>query len=342
LQSAQTIAPPTVRPGDKVRIVSPSWGGAGLFPHRLARGRKALDDLGLRTEMGSNALWVSDHVAGSAQQRADDLNDAFKDPEVRAIFCAIGGDHCNQVLPYVDWAALRRDPKPIVGFSDITVLLWAVLARTGVRSFYGPTVLTGLAEYPSDLDYTREHLVAALLSGEPQGFIRSSEAWTDEYLEWSVMADLVRPRRLTPNAGPRTLRRGKAQGMLVGGCLPSIMHLRGTPYWPELEGAILFWETPEGGYTPADVDSHLADLKLSGVFDQIAGMVIGRPYAYDQPARAEFERIVLQSTREWAFPIICDMDFGHTDPVCTLPIGASAALDGDATHLILQQSGCAR
>lgn len=336
----RTIPPRALRNGDLVRIVSPSWCGAGLFPHRLARGRDALHRLSLRTDVAPNALHVSDYTAGSAEERAADLNGAFSDPEVRGIFCAIGGDHCNQVLPHIDWSAIAADPKPLVGYSDITVLQLAILACTGIRSFYGPTVLTGLAEFPDVFPYTRDSLRTALFTTEPAGVVIPADEWTDEYLEWATKSDTERRRRLTPNAGPRSLRGGAARGQLVGGCLPSIMHLRGTPYWPTLDGAVFFWETPEGGYTASDADSHLTDLRLSGVFDQISAMLIGRPYWYDQAERDELDQVILECTRNWDFPIICDLDFGHTDPVFTLPIGAEIQVEADALQIVLLESGC--
>jgi muramoyltetrapeptide carboxypeptidase len=328
-------------PGDRVRIVSPSWGGAGLFPHRLAQGVKLLETLQLRPELGAHALSVTGHVAAAAEMRAADLNEAFADDGVRAIFCAIGGDHSNQLLPYLDLGRARADPKPLVGYSDITVLQLALLARAQLVTFYAPTVLSGLAEYPEPFAYSLRHLRQALFTTTPPGVMAPSSEWTDEYLEWATQDDLLRARRLQPNPGPRPLRSGVAAGTLVGGCLPSVMHLRGTRWWPSFKGALLFWETPEGGYGPAEVDSHLADLELSGVFAQINGMLVGRPYRYSAGMRTAFDAVILERTRSYRFPILVDLDFGHTDPVFTIPIGAHAEMDAARAIFEITEAGCA-
>jgi muramoyltetrapeptide carboxypeptidase LdcA involved in peptidoglycan recycling len=244
---------------------------------------------------------------------------------VRAIFCTIGGDHSNQLLSSLDFELVRENPKPLIGFSDITVLQLALLARARLITFYGPTVLTGLAEHPRPFPYTIDHLRRALFSARPLGEMVASAAWTDEYLEWSLKADLTRARRIRPNSGPRTLRGGAATGRLIGGCLPSI----------------LFWEIPEGGYGPPEVDSHLTDLELVGVFDRIGGMIVGRPYQYTARMRAELDAVILERTARYPFPILIDLDFGHTDPVFTLPIGAVAEIDADRRSLTILEAGCA-
>jgi muramoyltetrapeptide carboxypeptidase len=280
------------------------------------------------------------HVAGNAEQRAADINAAFADPAVSGVFCAIGGDHSNQLLNYIDFDTVRENPKPLVGYSDVTVLLCAMLSTAGVTGFYGPTVLTGLAEFPEPFAYTMKHLHAALFTTLPSGRIQPSAEWTDEYLEWSEKRDLLRPRRRQPNFGPKVLRGGTATGPLVGGCLPSLMHLRGTRFWPNFDSAILFLETPEGNYTPADADSHLCDLELTGVFDVISGMVVGRPYGYTPEMRANLESVIVQRTRRWAFPILTSLDFGHTEPMVTLPLGIMAKIDSYALEFRLLESGC--
>ena len=334
------LCPPALKPGDLVRIISPSWCGASLFPHRLERGRASLERLGLRTELGAHAQCLDRHVAGTAEQRAADINAAFADSGVSAIFCAIGGDHSNQLLHHIDFRAVSENPKPLVGYSDITVLLCALLSAAGVTGFYGPTVLTGLAEFPKPFDYTMKHLRGALFSTRPAGPILPSKEWTDEFLEWGQQQDLRRARRCRPNPGPKALRAGLATGPLVGGCLPSLMHLRGSRFWPNFDRSILFWETPEGDYMPADADSHLCDLELSGVFDAINGMIVGRPYGYTLEMCAALEAVILERTNRWTFPILADLDFGHTEPMTTLPLGVMATLDAGALEFRLLEPGC--
>ena len=120
--------------------------------------------------------------------------------------------------------------------------------------------------------------------------------------------------------------------MLIGGCIESLQHLRGTRYWPDWTGAILFVETSEEKPSPAEVDGILMDYENMGVFDQLAGLLVGRPMLYTDEERQALREVVLARTRRFDFPIIADMDFGHTAPQMTLPIGCRAVIDGDA-HL---------
>ncbi len=139
--------PPRVVAGDTVAIVSPSWGALGRWPHRLKRGTAYLESLGLRVKVMPNAMKSERWVAGTPQERADDLNAAFADPGVGVILAAIGGNHSNQVAPLLDFDLIAEHPKPFVGYSDNTVLHWAIHQRTGLVTFYGPSPVLALAEH---------------------------------------------------------------------------------------------------------------------------------------------------------------------------------------------------
>jgi muramoyltetrapeptide carboxypeptidase LdcA involved in peptidoglycan recycling len=126
------------------------------------------------------------------------------------------------------------------------------------------------------------------------------------------------------------LRPGQAEGVLIGGCVESLQHLRGTRYWPNWAGAILFLETSEEKPTPETVDAMLMDYENMGVFEQIRGLLVARPYGYADEERRQLHEVILERTAKFGFPIIADMDFGHTSPMFTLPIGCRAVIDADA------------
>jgi len=321
------MRPLMLRPGDTIAIISPSWGGAGMFPHRLDRGVAWLIEQGYHVVVMPHARGQHGYVSGTPAERAADINAAFADPQVHAIIAAIGGDHSCRVLPLLDWDLIRSHPKIFIGYSDITVLCNAIFARTGLTTFYPLSVLVDLAEFPAPLPYTVASFTRTLCTASPPGDLAPALEWTEEVLEWKTQQDLTRPRITRPSPGWTWLKAGGGAGPLVGGCLESLQHLRGTPYWPPMDGAIWFWETSEERPSPGWVDAVLQDYDNMGVLAKLQGMLIGRPYGYRDEQRAEIYDIILARTREYAFPIIADMDFGHTAPQMLLPLGCRAEID---------------
>jgi muramoyltetrapeptide carboxypeptidase LdcA involved in peptidoglycan recycling len=321
--------PPKLQPGDTVGIVSPSWGGAGLFPHRVSQGVRHLQSLGFKVKIGTHALNQLGFVSDTPQNRVDDIHSMFVDSEVKAIVAAIGGDHSCHLLPLLDFDLIRRNPKIFMGFSDITVLNVAIWKETSLVTFNGPALLTDIAEYPRMFEYTERHMLKVLCESEPIGVIEPSTWWTEEFLDWAQGEDLIRPRVRHSSAGWSWLRGGVAEGVLIGGCLESLEHLRGTRFWPEWQDAIMFFETSEGPPSPERVDSLLMDYQNMGVLQRLKGLMVGRPMRYTEDEKHQLREVVLQRTRGCTFPIVADMDLGHTAPQFTVPIGCRARIDGE-------------
>jgi muramoyltetrapeptide carboxypeptidase LdcA involved in peptidoglycan recycling len=316
-----------VRAGDGVALVSPSWFGAGLFPHRVERGRQYLASLGLSMKTMPNATLVGGWTAGSPQQRADDLHAAFCDPEVAVVLCAIGGNNANDLLDLLDYDLIAAHPKVFQGLSDITVLHAAIARHAGLATFYGPALVTSLAEYPEVLPLTDRSLRAAWFGDEPLRFEASTD-WTDEFLDFNTQADLTRPRALRRSRGWQWLHPGSGEGPVLGGCLESLCwHVTGSPEWPDLTGAILLLETSEEAPGPGDVAAYLVDLRRLGVFDAIAGLVVARPMNYAPKDVAALWEVVRDATTGYGFPVLANVDCGHTDPMLTVPLGVPARLD---------------
>lgn len=325
--SRASVRAPRLNPGDTVGVVSPSWGGAGAFPHRVRRGVDQLEALGFKVKFARHALNQRGFVSDSPENRARDLHDMFRDPEVRLILAAIGGDHACQLLPLLDFDVVRRHPKLFMGFSDITVLNMAIWKETGLVTFNGPALLTDFAENPGMLDYTKTWFRKAACAPAPVGKIEPALDWTEEFLDWSTKKDLERPRARRLSEGWTWLKEGIGEGILLGGCLESLQHLRGTKYWPDWRQAVLFLETSEQKPSPATVDGILADYENMGVLEGLNGLIVGRPMGYSADEKAMLREILLERTRRHDFPIISDMDFGHTSPQFTLPIGCRARID---------------
>lgn len=321
------MKPARLREGDTVGIISPSWGGGAAYPHRVERGVEYLESLGFRVRIAPHAMNSTGYVSDTAENRAADIHAMFRDQEVKAVVATIGGDHSCHLLPLLDFDLIRENPKILMGYSDVTVLNVAIWKNTGLVTFNGPAVMVELAEYPKVFDYTERYMLETLCSSEPVGEIEPSGWWTEEFLDWGEREDLTRERTQQASSGWAWLKDGSAEGVLIGGCLESMQHLRGTPYWPELDGAILFLETSEEKPTPETVDGILMDYENMGEFAGIRGLLFGRPYGYAPEEREQLHKVILERTGGYDFPVVADMDFGHTSPMFTLPVGCRALID---------------
>ncbi len=333
------MKPSMLRPGDKIGIIAPSWCGPATVPHRVENGVRALEGLGYQVVLAPNAKGrYRGYLSGTPEERAADLHTMFADPSVKAIIAAIGGNHSSQILPYLDWDLIRANPKILMGFSDVTTLNIAIHVQTGMVTFHGPSLMVDFAEFPRPFDYMLDSFRRTLCQVGPPGICEPSPAWTDEYLTWTEKLDLTRPRVLTPNKGWTWLKEGQATGRLMGGCLESLQHLRGTPYWPDFDRAIFFWETSEERPSPSWVDGVLADYENMGVLQRLSGMIVGRPKDYPLEWHEEVRQVILEGTRKYTFPIITDMDFGHTAPQFILPLGVQAEIDTAAGRFAIVEA----
>ncbi|MBU6360474.1 MAG: LD-carboxypeptidase [Chloroflexi bacterium] len=318
---------PKLTPGDTIGIVSPAWGGAGAFPHRVEQGIEGLNRLGFKVVLAPHAGNQMGFVSDTAANRAQDLHTMFADPSIKGIIAAIGGDHACHLLPLLDYDLIARNPKVFMGYSDITVLNVALWQKTRLNTFNGPALITDFAEYPRMFAYTEAHFLWAVTQDVPIGSIVPAPDWSEEFLDWRTQQDRERPRQRQPSEGWTWLKPGQAEGRLIGGCIESLQHLRGTPYWPDWHKSIFFFETSEEKPSPATIDGILMDYQNMGVFEQISGMIVGRPMLYSAAEKQALRERILERTQDYAFPIITDMDFGHTSPQFTLPLGCMARID---------------
>ncbi|GAB3705722.1 LD-carboxypeptidase [Spirosoma flavus] len=349
----QLHKPEPLQPGDTVAAISLSWGGAATFPHRYAAGKAQLEQtFGLRVVETRNALRSADWLYHNPQARADDLMEAFADPQINGIISIIGGDDSIRTLPFLDVSVIRNNPKIFLGFSDTTVTHLACY-RAGLTSFYGTSLLVGFAENGGMHDYQVADLRRTLFSSEPVGIIEPNKGgWTSTFLDWADPANQQLVRPLTASTGWRFLQgQGRAEGHLLGGCVEVLEMLKGTDYWPALsawDGAILFLETAEFDLNseplirPQQLSWILRNYAGMGILSKLNGIMLGRPY--HNRYVDEYDQALLQVVRDEQgldqLPIISGMDFGHTAPTFTLPYGCSARIDCDKQTFELLESGC--
>jgi len=319
--------PEPLRIGDEVGIISPSWCGSKYFPHRFERGIDFLKSIGLKTIVSPSHSVTINETFGNANDRAIDINNFFCDTEIKAIFVTIGGVYCNEILPFIDYKLAKNNPKIVIGYSDATSLLLSLYQKSDLMTFYGPMLMTQFAEYPTIMNYTLEYFNKAIFSKNPIGQIIPSTNWTDERLDWGTKSDLTRSRR-TKSGTWEWLKKGQAKGKILGGCFNTISRLKGTNYLPNFDNTILFWEIPEG-VKPKYMEIMLTDLLLSDTFLKVKGMVVGRPSLYSKNENLEFRNIILNAFEKYNFPILSNVNFGHTDPILTIPIGAGVELNSN-------------
>ncbi len=239
------------------------------------------------------------------------------------------------LLPYLDFAALRRDPKIIVGYSDVTALLLGIHAQTGLVTFYGPALVASFGELPPLVDETLASFLQIVLADEAgvPCTLPTPVKWSDERLDWESQ---TRAKRCQPNR-LISVGSGRVQGRLIGGNLNTMAGIWGSPYMPAIErGDILLLE--DSLKSAETVERSFAHLKLCGVFERIGALVLGKHELFnDQGSGKRPLDILLEVVGEPNFPILAEFDCAHTHPMLTLPLGIEVALDLDLQRLTLLQ-----
>jgi muramoyltetrapeptide carboxypeptidase LdcA involved in peptidoglycan recycling len=334
IDSERLLRPPRLSAGDRLAVVSMSWGGPGTFPHRFETGVRQLEAaFGVDVVAMPNALRDAAWLSNNPRARAEDLTAAFADPSIAGIVASIGGDDSIRILPFLDLSVIESNPKVLLGFSDTTIAHMACL-RAGLVSFYGPSIMAGFAENGGPFPYMIEGVRRALFTPEePLRWPENTNGWTVERLDWSDPSNQNRPRALLPSTGWRWLGGDAAEGPIVAGCLEVLDWLRGTDWWPDLAGAVLAIETSEEQPPSDAVVRFLRSLTARGDLQQLAALLIGRPGGANLAVEdhVRYDEAVLSVVRAEQglehLPIVAGLDFGHTDPAWTIPLGMPVRVD---------------
>ncbi|TNI62193.1 LD-carboxypeptidase [Aeromonas media] len=328
--------PAGLKPGDTIGFFSPSCAATAWAPHRFARAKAYLTAQGFELKAGS-LTGAQDHWrSGSIAARAEELNGLIRDPEVRAIMSVIGGSNSNSLLPYLDYEALKRDPKILIGYSDVTALLLGIHAQTDLVTFYGPALVASFGELSPLVNETLAGFRQICLTGGAAAphTLPTPTQWTDERLDWEnqTRAKQCQPNRLI------SVGSGKVRGRLMGGNLNTLTGIWGSPYMPPIaRGDILLLE--DSLLSAETVERSFVHLKLCGVFERIGALVLGKHELFDgQGSGRRPLDILLEVVGEPTFPILAEFDCAHTHPMLTLPLGIQAELDLDGQCLTLLES----
>lgn len=294
------LYPPKLNPGDTIGVIAPA---SPMRAERLTHGIQYLESRGFRIKLGQHIREVHGYLAGEDLLRSADLNAMFADDTVRAIFCARGGYGSPRILDAIDYKSIRRHPKILVGYSDITAIQLALFKKAELVTFSGPMVAV---EMGNGIDPFTESNFWKMLMAPAPGF------------------------RMITNSDSICLRPGRATGRLLGGCLSLICSLLGTPFLPDFKGAILFVE--EVGEEPYRIDRMLNQLKLAGILNSVNGIVFGQfpdcaPKS-DSPSLT-LQQVFAELTADLSIPILMNFPYGHVDAKYTIPVGAEAIINTD-------------
>ena len=310
--SPPRLRAPRLRPGDTIALINPSGAIYERAPYQFAA--EALQALGFKVREAPNLRARYGHFAGTDAQRAADVNAMFADPAVHGLLAMTGGSGGNRMLPLVDYAAIRRTPKFLGGFSDLTALINAVQVQTGLVTFHCPMAASEWNEF------SVQWLRSAVMDAQAVTLANPTD----------------REDNLVTRSGRTTaLRGGKARGPLVGGNLAVLSAMAGSAYWPRFDGAILFLEdVNEYIYR---VDRMLSTLKLSGALDRVAGVVLGG-FTNCGPGDGNYGTLTLDEVFDDYFkplnvPVYSGALFGHIKRKFTLPVGLQVEMDADAGTL---------
>jgi len=299
--------PVRLKPGDTVSLVNP----AGATAHRLDVEiiTESMEALGLKVKVAEHAFDRYGYLAGSDRDRAADVNAQFADPDVDAVLAVRGGWGCARILPLINYETVRRNPKILVGYSDVTALLIAIHARTGLVTFHGPL---GISSWNS---FSVDYFEKILFNGE--------------------MVEMKNPREIGDNLTQvkdriQTITPGKARGTLVGGNLTVLSAIVGSPYLPSWDNAILVLEdVRENIYR---IDRMLTQLKLAGILDRIAGFVFGKCTECG-PGQGygslTIEQVFDDHIKPLKIPAWYGAMIGHVSRQFTLPLGIQVEIDAE-------------
>lgn len=306
------IFPTKLKQGDEVRVVAPARSLSMISEGLRTIANKRFGEMGLKLSFGGNVEKSDDFISSDIASRVSDLHEAFSDKRVKAIITVIGGFNSNQLLRSIDWELIKANPKIFCGYSDITALGVSMFAKTGLVTYSGPHYSTfGQKLY---LDYTIEYFQKCLMSNKAFE-IEPSREWSDD--EWYMDQE---KRNLIENDGYLVINEGEAKGTILGGNLCTFNLLQGTEYMPDLKGAVLFIEDDYES-APHAFDRNLQSLIHQPDFGGVKGIVIGRFQKKSKISNKLLKEIISSKKELDSVPVVANVDFGHTDPKITFPIG---------------------
>lgn len=321
------IKPRKLTKGQHIRIISPARSIKIISEDIKNEAIKRFKDFGFNISFGEYVDEIDEFNSSSFEHRVKDLHDAFADKSVDAIFTVIGGYNSNQLLQFIDYELIAKNPKIICGFSDITTLANAITAKTGMITYLGPHFSSWGMRH--GFNYSLECFMMCCMN-ESSFNILPSESWSDD--SWYLDQE---KREFIKNDGYWTLNQGHAIGRIVGGHVRCLNALQGTEYWPRLDDTILILEEDEE-INPSLFDRQLQSLIHQNDFNGVRGVLIGRFQNKTKMTKELLSKIISTKKELLHIPIIANIDMGHTTPQVTFPIGGTAEISTDLNNCLIK------
>lgn len=307
--------PEKLQRGDEVRIIAPSRSASILSEEGVHTAKEQLEKLGFNVSFGKHVFDKDLQNSTSIQQRVEDLHEAFADENVKGILTVIGGFNSNELLPYIDYDLIKKNPKIFCGYSDITAIGTAISTQTGMITYSGPHFSS--FQMKKAQEYQTNFFTQCLMQ-DAQFELEPSEQWSDD--AWY----LDQENRVFEETAWKTYTEGTASGKLWGGNLCTLNLLQGTKYMPEIENAILFVEDDEMTI-PETFARDLTSLLQNA--QSIKALVIGRFQRASKITEEQLLFILDKHPLLKEIPVLYDVDFGHTQPMFTFPLGGEVQVD---------------
>lgn len=314
------IFPQKLNQGDEIRIIAPSRSNAIVSEEIKKNAKEKLEEMGYKVSFGKHINESDEFNSSSIESRINDLHDAFEDKNVKCVLTTIGGFNSNQLLKYINWDIIKNNPKIFCGYSDVTALNNAIFTKTGLINYSGPHYSTfGQKKY---LEYTAEYFKKCLEINDSFDII-PSEFWSDD----SWWRDQEK-RSLIKNEGYWIINKGTAKGIIIGANLCTFGLLRGTEYFPNLTDTLIFIEDDDTGNNSfiIEFDRNLQALIHQPNFNKVKGLIIGRFNVASNFTKELLLKVIKSKKELGSIPIIGNVDFGHTDPKITFPVGGTIKL----------------
>jgi muramoyltetrapeptide carboxypeptidase LdcA involved in peptidoglycan recycling len=323
----KTIKPKKIKKGSHIRIIAPARSLGLLSEENKKDAIDRLENFGFKLSFGKNVNDIDEFYSSSIEARINDIHDAFKDEQVDAILTVIGGYNSNQLLEYIDYKLIEKNPKIICGFSDITALGDAITSKTGMITYMGPHFSSWAMKY--GFEYSLDYFIKCCVEDAPYELLPSKQ-WSDD--PWYINQE---KREFINNDGYWIINHGQGTGKIVGGHLRCINSLQGTDYWPGFDDSILIIEE-DAEINPALFDRQLQSLIHQPDFNGIRGILIGR-FQKDTKMTKDLLFKIINAKKELKnIPIIANVDFGHTTPIATIPIGGTMEINAKDEKILIK------
>jgi muramoyltetrapeptide carboxypeptidase len=328
-KSVRKIYPQRLKKGGKIGVIATSSSISTLGEEQIKRGYRYLQDQGFEIVEHPQCRLENGYTAGSIKKRVEAIHQFVKDDEIDCVMAFWGGLNTNQLLDYLDYQLIKENPKIFVGFSDTCALLQAITNKAGLVTYVGPAVITFSKPNPEKFKYTWEYFHKMCIEENRIVKIKSADFFADDLYFLRKDND---HRIIKKNKGVKIFREGKCEGEVIASNLSTLLALAGTDYFPDLEDKVLFIEEAED-FNCQWIDRFFFQLKQAKVIESIRGLVVGKFMEASKISEKQLLDILNNVIGDFQIPVIYSANFGHTDPIFTVPNGGRCRVDTSSKQI---------